>query len=288
MKDFYEVLGVPKTATEAQIKTAYRKMALEWHPDRNKSADATTRFKEINQAYEVLSDSKKRQSYDQFGHDAYTKSGGAGAPGGGYSYQQGPFSYSYSSGGGANPFEGMDFGGTDPFEIFEQFFGFQSPFGGGRGRQKAHPVYQVTIDFMDAVKGTEQSTTIEGKSKKIKIPAGVDDGMRIRFSDFDLLIHVRPSSYFKRENQDIYIEKTISFPMAVLGGVVEVPTLATPVKLKVQKGTKSGSVVRLKGQGIVYPNTKRYGDQYVIFTVQIPEKVSSKAKKLLEELRTEL
>lgn len=291
MADFYSTLGVSKTASDAEIKAAYRKLALEWHPDRNKTAGATEKFKEINKAFEVLGDPKKKAQYDQYGHDAYTRAGGAaGAPGGAYSYQQGPFTYSYSSGGGQNPFEGVDFGGQDPFEIFEQFFGFQSPFGQSRQHRKVRDVYQIQLDFADAVKGIEKKVKLGGKDRTVKIPAGVDDGMRIRFTDFDLLIRVKPDTKFKRDGQDVYYELEIGYPLAVLGGIVKVPTLRnTFVKLKVRPGTKSGTIVRLQNEGISYPNNaSRKGDQYVVYKIAVPEKVSGKAKKLLEELTKEL
>lgn len=285
MKDYYEVLGVSKNASAAEIKSAYRKKALEWHPDRNKSAEATEKFKEINKAFEVLSDPKKKETYDQFGHEAFERSGGGSAPGGGYGYNQGPFTYTYTSNGsGENPFG--DF--SDPFEIFEQFFGFRSPFGSQSRSRQQHPIYQLDITFEEAMKGVEKEVKINNKNKKIKVPAGVDSGMRIRFSDFDLIIAVGPHQYFRREGQDIYYEKEISYPMAVLGGVVEVPTIGAPVKLKVRNGTESGDTVRLRGQGAPYPNSSQRGDQYVIFKVHIPEKISGKAKKLLEELQKEL
>jgi DnaJ-class molecular chaperone len=281
--DYYKILGVAKTATEAEIKSAYRKLALQWHPDRNKSPEATEKFKEITKAYEVLADSKKRQMYDQYGTDAFNQ-GAGGQPG--WGGQQGPFNYTYSWGGGeGNPFEGTGF--TDPFDIFEQFFGFQSPFGSA-GRAQRRPVYQIDITFDEAVKGIEKQVSIEGKNKTIKIPAGVDDGNRMRFSDFDLLIHVKPHQYFKREDQNIIYEQPISYATAVLGGVIDVPTIDGKVKLKIKSGTESGSMLRLRGQGIPYPNSNRKGDQYVIFKISVPEKVSGKAKKLLEELQKEL
>jgi DnaJ-class molecular chaperone len=283
MKDYYSVLGLSKNASDAEIKTAYRKKALEWHPDRNKAPEAHERFKEINKAYEVLSNPQKKQMYDQYGHDAFERGGGNSAAGG--AYQQGPFSY-YTNFGGQNV--DFDFGGMDPFDIFEQFFGARSPFGSSGRSHKRRDVYQVELTFDEAVKGVEKETVINGKQKSIKIPAGVDNGMTIRFSDFDVQVRVKPHAFFKREDQDIYYEKDISFPQAVMGTVVEVPTIDASVKLKVRPGTPSGTTVRLKGQGVPYPNTNQRGDQYVIFKVQVPQKVSGKAKKLLEELEKEL
>lgn len=285
MKDYYEVLAVTKNSSQEEIKKAYRKLALKWHPDRNKTKEAAEKFKEINKAYEVLSDVKKRETYDQFGAQAFER-GGAGGPGQNYSYQQGPFSYTYTtSGSPGNPFEGVDFGGfSDPFEIFEQFFGAQSPF----GRRQQKPSYRASLTFEEAVKGVEKDVRIDGKNKKIKIPAGVDDGTRIRFNDFDIIVSVQGHPHFKREGQDLYLEKMIPFSTAALGGVVEIPTLKGDIKLKVRKGTQSGAAIRLQGEGIPYPNSHRRGDLYVVFRIHIPDKISSKAKKLLEDLDKEL
>ncbi len=285
MKDFYEVLGINKKATDKEIKSAYRKQALKWHPDRNKSSEATERFKEINKAYEVLSDPKKKQMYDQYGPEAFSRAN-PNQPGSGYG--QSPFTYTYTNfGGEGSPFEGFDFNGSfDPFDIFEQFFGFRSP-SGSRSRTRRQ-TYEITLSFDEAVKGTEKTTVIKGDRRKIKIPAGVDNGTTIRFFEFDLYISVRPDAQFKREKQDIYYEKEIPFSLAVLGGIVDVPTIKDSLKLRVRPGTQSGTTVRLRGEGVPFPNSSRFGDQYVIYRVKIPERVSSKAKRLLEELDQEL
>lgn len=281
MKDFYEVLGVSKTANAAEIKSAYRKLALKWHPDKNKEPGAEAKFKEINNAYSVLSDEKKRQMYDQVGHQRYNQAGGPSSAGGGYGGQQGPFSY-YSNMGGQD----FDFGGVDPFDIFEQFFGGGSPFGGQR--QTRRNIYEIQLTFDEAVKGVTKSAVIAGKERQIKVPAGVDTGSRIRFTDFDIQVRVQPHPFFKREGQDVYVEKTISFPQAALGDTVEVRTIDDTVKLKVRPGTETNQAVRLKDKGIPHPNSKQRGDQYVVFKVEIPEKLSGKAKKLIEELKKEL
>ncbi len=281
MKDFYEVLGVSKSATAAEIKSAYRKLALQWHPDKNKSPEAEAKFKEINNAYSVLSDEKKRQMYDQVGHQRYNQTGGASGFGGsGFGGQQGPFSY-YSNMGGQDV--NFDFGGVDPFDIFEQFFG-----GGGGRRQTRRNIYEMQLTFDEAVKGVTKTAVIGGKERKIKVPAGVDSGSRIRFTDFDIQVRVQSHPFFKREGQDVYVEKTISFPQAALGDTVEVRTIDDSVKLKVRPGTQTNQAVRLKDKGIPYPNSKQRGDQYVVFKVEIPEKLSGKAKKLIEELKKEL
>ena len=287
MSDYYETLGVSKNASDAEIKSSYRKQALKWHPDRNKSPEATVKFKEINKAFEVLSNPQKKQMYDQYGSEAFEKGGFGGSGQPGYGYRQGPFTYTYSS-SGENPFEGVDFGGfSDPFEIFEQFFGFQSPFQRG-GRRARRDVYELELTFAEAVHGVEKHTVIKGDRKTIKIPAGVDSGMRIRFSDFDVQVSVGRHPYFRREGQDIYFEKEISYPLAVLGGTVEVETIDNTVTLKIRPGTRSGTTVRLRSQGVPHPNSSRRGDQYVVFRIKVPDRVSSKGKRLLEELKEEI
>jgi DnaJ-class molecular chaperone len=280
--DYYDVLGVSKGATEAELKSAYRKKALKWHPDKNKSAEAEAKFKEINEAYEVLSDAKKKQMYDQFGHAAFSP-GAGGFPGGGQArtYRSGPFTYSYSTfGGGGSP--AGDFGGfSDPFQIFEQFFGM----GGTPFRQgPVRPHYSLKISFMEAMKGVEKEVVIQGKVRKIKIPAGADDGTRIRFSDIDVTVDVLPDEVFKRDGDDIFVDQEITFTLAMLGGTIEVPTIEKPVKLKVRAGTQPGTVLRLRGQGAPRLRYGGKGDEYVRLVVKFPEKLSGEQKKLVEEL----
>lgn len=280
-RDYYDTLGVSKSASVDEIKKAYRKLALEWHPDRNKAAGANEKFKEINEAYAVISDPKKKETYDQFGHSAFQPGMGGGSPGG---YQQGPFTYTYSS-GGSSPF-GADF--IDPFEIFEQFFG------GGMGRASSRArreVYEITIDFMDAVRGVTKEVHVpagragDGSVRKtIKIPAGVDTGSRIRFDDFDIQVDVRPSKEFKREGDDLIIDKEITYTQAALGAVVEVPTIDGPLNIRVQPGTQPGTLIRLRSKGVPHVRGSGRGDQYVRIKLTIPTHLSRKQRELLEEL----
>jgi DnaJ-class molecular chaperone len=290
--DYYDILGVTKGASADEIKKAYRKQALEWHPDRHKDDKDTAekRFKEINEAYQILSDPQKKQAYDQFGHEAFAPGGGfrgaEGFPGGSpfgqaQGGQWGPFTYTYkTSGGGGSPFAGFDFG--DPFDIFESFFG-----GGGFARARQVPRYSINVDFMDAVKGVEKEVEIEGKKRKIKIPAGVDEGSRINFGDFILSINIKPHEIFERDGADIYAKVIIPFSLAVLGGQIEAPTIDGNVKLKIRPGTASGTMIRLRGKGAPHLRGGGKGDEYVRIIIAVPEKLTRDQKNLIEELRKE-
>jgi len=285
-RDYYDILGVSKTASQEEIKKAYRKQALEWHPDRNKSPEAEKRFKEINEAYEVLSDPEKRSAYDQFGHAAFepgSMGGFSESPfGGGYTrtYRQGPFTYTYTTYGG-NPFEEFGtFDFSDPFEIFEQFFGRTSPF----GRSQRIPRYGLTLDFLEAACGCEKEISVQGEKRKIKIPPGVDDGSRIKFHDFYVTINVRPHPVFKRENDDILVDLNIPLSVAILGGTVNVPTIDGDLKLRIRPGTQPGTMVRLRGRGIKHLHGSGRGDQYVRLGIRIPEKLTREQKEALRVL----
>ncbi len=287
--DYYSILGVSKTSTADEIKKAYRKLALQYHPDRNKGKEAEDKFKEVTKAYEVLSDPQKKQTYDQFGAAAFEQGGPAGqgpfgAGFGGFGGQQqgqyGPFSYTYTTNGGPG---GFDFGGfSDPFEIFEQFFGGASPFGSRQRRE----VYSLRIDFLEAVKGTQKKVNLAGKVQTIKIPAGVDDGSRIRFGDYDVILNVTPDKRFKRQGFDIVSDEEISFPEAALGTQIEVETVEEKVKLKIPAGTQPETLIRLRGKGIPHLRGSGRGDHYVRIKIIIPKNLSSKQKEILKEFES--
>lgn len=282
-KDYYSILEVSKNATDIEIKKAYRKLALEFHPDRNKTKEAEGKFKEITKAYEVLSDAQKRKTYDQFGEAAFEQGGpGAGPFGGGQGGQYGPFTYTYTTNGDAG---GFDFGGfSDPFDIFEQFFGGANPFGQRAQRQ---PVYSLDITFMEGVKGTTKRVNIDGKTQTIKIPAGVDTGSRIRFGNIDVIVEVAPHPKFKRQGYDIITEEEISFPKAALGDNLEVETVEDKVKIKIPAGTQSDTLIRLRGKGIKHLQGQGRGDHYVRIKINIPKNLTSKQKELLREFEGE-
>lgn len=289
MKDPYSTLGISKNASDQEIKTAYRKLALEYHPDRNKSAGALEKFKEVTQAYEILSNSEKRKTFDQFGTTAFEQGGmDAGQQGGfggmgGFQGFPGGMRWSYSTGGGdESSFGGEEFDLNDAFSVFESFFG--GGFGGGRPR-KRREVYSVSVTLQEAFSGAQKDFVIKGKNHSVKIPRGVDSGNRIRFDDFDLQIEVKKDRRFEREGAHLVTDLKISYPDAVLGGEAEVEGISGPVKFRYQAGTESGRVIRLKEQGMPVLNRGVRGDLYVRLKIDVPSRVSADQKRILEELR---
>jgi len=279
-KDYYEVLGVAKGASDDEIKKAFRKAAVASHPDKTGGDDA--KFKEVNEAYEILKDREKRSRYDQFGH------AGVGQGAGGYGHPGGP--------GGQNiHFDFGEFG--DLGDIFGGMFGF----GGGRNRARRGADYQtsVTVEFLDAVFGTTREVgSRDGKRIKVKIPAGIDDGMSIRLAgkggegangggkgDLYVLVRVAPSSKWTREGAIILSRIEVSMITAVLGGEADVETVDGEVTMKIPAGTQSGAEFKLSGRGAVDP---RYGDgrrgpHIVQVQVKIPTSLTKKQKELMQE-----
>lgn len=266
-RDYYEILGVSKEASATELKAAYRKKALEYHPDRNKAADAEEKFKEVNEAYEVLSNPEKKQAYDQFGHTAFDPRAG----------RAGPFTYTYTTSGFPGGIDFSDF--SDPFEIFESFFGGTSPW----RRQPPKPRYGLTIDFTEAMKGAEKTVVIDGQRRTIKIPAGADEGTRIRYQDFDVTVDVRPDARFKRDGADLFVDEAVSFPMAALGGEVRVPTIDGDMSIRIRPGTQPGTLMRLSGQGAPHLHGRGRGDLYVRLVVEVPKDLTRRQKDLLRE-----
>lgn len=278
-RDFYEVLGVTKSASDADIKSAYRKMALKWHPDRNadKKEEAEQKFKEINEAYQVLSNKEKRAQYDQFGHAAFDPAGGMGGNPFGGGFRQGPFTYTYTTQGG-NP--NVDFG--DPFEIFEQMFGGGF---GGFAQQARRPRYSLSIDFMESFTGVTKKVQIDGKEHSIKVPAGANDGTRIRFENFDVTINVKSDKRFQREGADLFVDQEVPYSMAALGGTCELEAVDKKLKLKVRAGTASHTLVRLREEGMPRIRGGGRGDLYVRLIVAVPQKLNKEQKQALKALQ---
>lgn len=301
-RDYYEILGLKKGASSDEFKKAYRDLARRHHPDVDKSAGAEARFKEINEAYQILSDSKKKEMYDQFGHAAFRPGGQAGGAGfdpfgfgqaGGGRSQWGPFTYSYSTGG-----DGGDVDFSDPFDIFESVFGFR---GFNREQRRGRDLsYVLDVDFMEAVSGGERVVEIKGKEFHVKIPQGARTGTKIKFagegesgrgrdgkelSRGDLYISLRVGAHpqFVREEDDIYSSQNITYPQAVLGDKIDVVTVGGPVKLNIPGGSQSGTVFRLKGKGV--KSSRGTGDHYVRLNLLVPKNVSRREKELLEDLR---
>lgn len=282
-KDYYQILGVKRDASEEEIKKAYRRLARQYHPDLHPGdKEVEKKFKEINEAYAVLSDPKKRAEYDMRGRVTFEP--GMGGP-------SGPWPP------GGIGFEGFGFGGPEGFEdIFSEIFGQRVRRGPMRGEDIE---YAVSLDFLQAVKGTELRITLTrrgGATEKltIKIPPGVHEGSRVRVpgkghegiaggppGDLYIITHVRPHPYFRRMGDDIYITAPVTVKEAVLGGEMTVPTVDGPRRIKIPPGTSSGTRLRIKEKGV--PGARGRGDQYVEVHVAVPKKVSAEAKKLIEE-----
>lgn len=356
-RDYYEVLGLKKGASDDEIKKAYRKMAIKYHPDRNlnNKEEAEARMKEINEAYDVLKDPQKKAQYDQFGHDAFTAGGGGGGGFGGFG--------GFGGGGFSGGFG--DFG-----DIFDTFFG------GGRSQARRNGPEQgadlridIELTFEEAAFGVEKElkvprmenctacggtgaakgTTPEecsnchgsgqvqsytntpfgrmvnshvcercqgsgriiktpckecggrgqkkvNKSIKVKIPAGIDEGQRIRVSgggqagrrggpsgDLYVYVYIKQHELFTREGYDVLCEVPVTFVQAALGDTIEVPTIHGKVEMKVAAGTQSGTVMRLRGKGIPLLRRSGNGDQHVRIKVLTPQKLSARQKELLKE-----
>jgi molecular chaperone DnaJ len=347
-RDYYEILGVQRGATDQEIKSAYRKLALQFHPDRNpNNPDAEEKFKECSEAYAVLADSEKREMYNRFGHAGV----GAAAPGGGFD---------------ASVFQ--DFG-----DIFGEFFGFGDLFGGGRsgGRTRAQRGADlredITIEFEEAAFGLEKQITyrkhelcekcngsgsaqgkapascrtcggrgqvryqqgffsiartcptchgagsvisdpcascrgegrvVQQKTIDAKIPAGVEDGTRIRFTgvgeagvhggppgDLYLVLRVKQHAFFDRQGNDLYCVVPISFTQAAVGTEIQVPTLEGEQTLKIPEGTQSGTILKLRGKGVPVLNGHGKGNLFVEVRVQTPTKLTKRQRELLQELQ---
>lgn len=285
--DYYKILGVAKNATESDIKKAYRKLARKYHPDLNPDdKEAEIKFKQINEANEVLSNAENRKKYDKYGKDwehaeEYEKA---------QQQQQSQRGYQRQSSHGFSESEYSDF--------------FESMFGGGRARGRSVKFKgedysaELHLDLRDVYETHKRTLTVNGKNIRLTIPAGVKDGQVIRIKgyggpglnggpDGDLMIRfsIANRTQFKRDENNLYSTVNIDLYKAVLGGDITTETFDGKVKLKVKPGTQNGTQVKLKGKGFpVYKKEGEFGDLYVTYNVELPTKLTEKEKELFNEL----
>lgn len=323
-KTYYDVLGVKKDAAEADLKKAYRKLARKFHPDVNPNDKAAeSKFKEISEAYSVLSDKEKREQYDRLGKEAFSsgRSGGQGNPFQGFDFDLSQF------GGGRSRARGGRKQTTDFGDLFADLFG-----GAGGGAQQERPRQgsdveaETTLEFRDAVRGTAVTLTVQKQKEcptcggsgningsvcpkcrgagvitdvetvKVKIPEGVNEGQRIRLrgkgskglhgapaGDLIVLIHVRPHPFFERRGDDIHTEIPITIGEAIHGAQVEVPTVQGPVRARIPEGTQGGQAFRLSGKGVKRSKGTGYGDHYYKIQINVPREALS-AKEHVDAL----
>lgn len=290
-RDFYEVLGVSRSASQDEIRKAYKKLAKKFHPDvKPADPDAEKKFSELTEAYDVLSDEKKRANYDQFGHAA--------------------------RGAGGNPFEGFGGAGGQAFDLNDILGGMfgggrgGNPFGGAAGGRRGQARAQkgqdakaeITVPFHVAVNGGEHSVTLQNGSTSerlsVKIPAGIEDGQSIRLAgqgnpgmgggpagDLLVTIHIAPHPWFKRDGHNLTVEVPLTPSEAALGAKIDVPTMNDGmVVLTIPPGTSSGAKLRLRGKGVLNHKSGERGDQFVSLKISVPKNLSDEAKLLFEQL----
>jgi curved DNA-binding protein len=300
-RDLYSVLGVPRDADEDTIKKAFRKLAVKYHPDKNPGKANEAKFKEINQAYEVLNDKNKRALYDEFGEESLSPN---------FDAERARFVRQYSSRGGRGGTRGAPpdfdvqeiFGGMGGGGGFGDIFGdlFGRARGGRTPRGKGQDVEsEVTVDFASAIKGaTVMVQRLDGESVTVRIPAGAAEGSRVRIpgqggpgtggapaGDLLLTIHVTPHPLFRREGDDLHIDVPITVSEAYRGAKIRIPTPEGDVQLKVPPKTQSGQVARLRGKGVARKG-KEPGDLYVHFLVQIPTSDDPSVAKAIETIES--
>lgn len=312
-RDYYEVLGVNKGASDEEIKKVYRKLAMKYHPDRNQgNKEAEEKFKEVNEAYAVLSDKKKRRQYDSFGYTGFHKR-----------YSQEDIFRGFDIG---DIFKDVGFGTEDIFSTlfggsrrtskrmgFKDFFspytqsGYSNFYGTTQGRARtpqkgADLVYDLSVTLEEVASGVSKQIAIRKEDGElarvnVRIPPGISTGKKLRIpgrglkggvegpsGDLYIRITVKDHPLFKREGSELHLDREVQFTQAALGSVIEVPTLDKVRKIKIPPGTQSHNKIRLKGYGIPHFKGKGKGDLYVRIVVKIPKKLGKKQRSLLEEL----
>lgn len=300
-KDYYKILNVGKNADEKEIKKAYRRLARQYHPDMNpgdKAAEA--RFKEINEANEVLSDPEKRRKYDELGQN-YQRWQQAGGQPNGFDWSE------YTSGGTRTEYADIKdlndlFGGSGFSDFFDTIFGGGPVRGttaqrGGRAPAASRDIeHEVEITLEEAFQGTQRLMEVDGRRLEVKIPAGVKTGSKVRMAgegmaagrngprgDIYLVIKVLPHATFERRGDDLHCEVPVDLFTALLGGEARVPTLAGPVVLRVPAGTQSGRIFRLAAQGMPKLKSEERGDLYGKVRISVPDKLSDREQQLVRE-----
>jgi curved DNA-binding protein len=285
MKSYYDILGVSKGASDNDIKKAFKKKAMQYHPDHNKNdPKAEEKFKDVNEAYAVLKDKDKRKQYDQFGAEGFKKR-----------YTQEDIFQGFDIN---DIFQGFGFGGGRPPAGFEDFFG------GGRSRRPRKGqdmMSEITVTFEEAARGTEKKFTIDrggrNEDTSVKVPAGISEGKKLRLAgkgfpgshggpsgDLYFKVHVLPHPIFKREGNDIVVEHTVNLTDALLGTIIQVPTLEGEKQVKVPAGTQPMTRLRLRGLGMHSRGGDR-GDQYVKIIVGYPKSLTPEQAELIESLK---
>jgi len=281
-KDYYEILGVRKDASDEELKKAYRRLARQYHPDLHPGdKEMEAKFKEINEAYHVLIDPKKRADYDLTGRVTFEPGMGAptGWPPGGFGPE------------GFGPMGGFE-------DIFSEIFGAR---GRRPVRRGADIEYVLDLDFLHAVKGTDVKITVTRRTGAketvtVKVPPGVRDGSRVRVAgkghegyeggphgDLYIMTRVRPHAYFRREGNDIYVNVPVTVQEALLGSEVKVPTIEGFTKIRIPPGTQGGQRLRINGKGVSFTRGAGRGDEYVVINIVVPGKVDARSRELIEE-----
>jgi curved DNA-binding protein len=307
MDDYYSLLGIDRQASEEQIKKAYRKMAMKYHPDRNKdNPKAEDQFKKISEAYAVLSDGEKRKQYDRFGADGFRQKFSQEDIFRNFNADEIFQNFGFRPGPGGDPFQGIHemFSGGGGGG-FGQTFG--DMFGGQQGRRPQSQKGQdlettLAVTFEEAALGAEKRIIIQGTGKReettVKIPQGIGNGKKLRLrgkgypsqfggkpGDLYIKIKVEPHPLFHREGDDIVVDLEISLTDALLGAMKEVPTLTSPKNLKIPPGTQSHSKLRLKGLGISHGSGGKPGDQLVRLLIKLPKELTEEQREMVLALK---